>query len=378
MTDPHQQRARGPGGHAPAGGPLAPRSIRDVLAADIEPQPVSWLLDTPPIPRRGITIITGFRGTTKTTWAAWFAAEATRQGHEVFFSSQEDDVRSFVRPRVEAAGANLDRLRFLDEEEAPLRFPADIDRFASYVAERKTALVILDPLSAFVPSFMNPVAVRDALTPLASISRYYDCAIVFVHHFRKSGGKTPWEAMGGAGALGDIARAIYVYGGKPIPDGLSLLFGMGEMFKPTEAEEGVDQKNVRVLAPLKLSAAELPTGLLYDFQTVDVGLPEPVPRLALLGETEVNGETLYAGWRHFAKKDEEAESALDEALSFVLEFLQDGAQTVNALHAAADELRIAARTLKRARAQIKVIAYQEKGQWWVKLPPTPDTLPEGW
>jgi len=375
MSEPSSQSARGPSSH---GGPLASWQIRDVVASEIDNEPTLWLFDSPPIPRRGITIVVGYRGQSKTTWAAWLAAEATKQGHEVFFANQEDHLREFIRPRVDAAGADLARVRFPNEDAPHLRFPQDVDKLAHYVQARKTALVILDPLEAFVPLFANPVTARDALTPLAHLSRFYDCAIVFVHHFRKSGGKTPWEAMGGAGALGNVARAVYVYGGKPQPDGLHLLFGAGEMFKPTEAEEGVDQKNVRVLAPLKLSAAELPGGLLYDFQTTDVGLPEPVPKLDLLGETTVDGETLYAGWRHFAKKDEEAESALDEALNFVLQFLQDGPQTVNALHTAADELRIAARTLKRARAKIKVIAYQEKGQWWVKLPPTPDTLPEGW
>jgi len=358
--------------------PFATRHIRDVLAADVESKSPTWLLDAPMIPRRGISIVCGYRGSSKTTWAAWLAAEVTRQGHEVLFASQEDTADEFIKPRLEAAGADLARIRFPREDDPHLRFPADVVRLAHYIEGRKTALVVLDPLEAFVPGFANPQTARDALTPLAYLSRHYHCAIVFVHHFRKSGGKTAVEAMGGAGALSNVARAIYIYGGKPIPDGLSLLLGAGQMFKPTEAEEGVEQKNVRMLAPLKMSAAELPPALLFDFATVDIGLAEPVPKLSYLGDTEVDGETLFAGWRYFAKRDEEAESVLDEALNFVLEFLQDGPQTVNALHAAADELRITAITLKRARAKIKVIAYRDKEQWWVKLPPTPDTLPEGW
>jgi hypothetical protein len=176
--------------------------IQDIRAAEVDPEPVEWLLEQPKIPRRGISILVGFRGATKTTASCWLASQATSQGHEVFFASQEDDIPSFVRPRMEAAGADLARVRFQDEDDPPLRFPADTARLARYINERDTALVLLDPLSAFIPSFTSPTAARDALSPLVRISRQHNCAIMFVHHFRKSAGG---YARQPAGSLTSVA-----------------------------------------------------------------------------------------------------------------------------------------------------------------------------
>src|SRR5207248_3598574 len=107
--------------------------------------------------------------------------------------------------------------------------------------------------------------VQDALAPLGTISHQLDCAIVFVHHFRKSGGKTVAEATGGAGALGDIARAVYVFGRIPKPDPLARLLGsnpewlieLEDLYAAHEAED------LRVLACEKLSVAQEPESLLF-------------------------------------------------------------------------------------------------------------------
>ena len=352
--------------------------IRDILAADVDPEPVEWLLDEPRIPRRGISIVVGFRGATKTTVACWLAAQATARGLDVFFASQEDDIASFVRPRMEAAGADLDRVRFPDEDDPPLRFPADAERLARYVNERSTALVLLDPLSAFVPTFTNPAAVRDALSPLGRISRQHDCAITFVHHFRKSGGKTAFDAMGGAGALTDVARAVYVYGKRPDRDPIAeLLFGTPDWYAAKDEDDGDDDPDaVRVLAPLKLSAAELPPSLIFRLELVNIpALADEVPRMTLFGETSLSGEALFAG--QLAKADGDADSMIEQAVTFLLHYLVDGAQPVQGLNGAAKEAGITARTLERARARLKTVTFQEDSRWWVKLPEL-DAPPEEW
>jgi hypothetical protein len=86
------------------------RDINDISAVEVESEEVRWLLREPMIPLRGITIINGNRGTSKTTLACWLAAQVTAQGQNVFFASQEDDIPEFIQPRIEAAGANKDRL----------------------------------------------------------------------------------------------------------------------------------------------------------------------------------------------------------------------------------------------------------------------------
>jgi hypothetical protein len=136
--------------------------IRDIRAHDIEPEEAKFLTDEPLIPVRGITIFAGFRGVAKTTLATWLTAKVSNtKGGEVFFASKEDDLASSIRPRIEAAGANLKRVRFPEEYEPPLKFP-------------QTSMS----------------AVRKALTP--------------VRHFGQSGGKDAFEAVPDATMPDDV------------------------------------------------------------------------------------------------------------------------------------------------------------------------------
>jgi len=351
------------------------RDINDISAVEVDSEEVRWLLREPMIPLRGITIITGNRGTSKTTMACWLVARVTAQGRNVFFASQEDDIPEFIQPRMEAVGVSKDRLWYPDEGDRLLKFPADIQRLARYVNERNISLVILDPLEAFIPGFTSPDRVREALTPLGNLSRQHDCAIVFVHHLRKSGGKTVIEAMGGSGALSNIARALYLYGSEPEQDKLSKLI-LGEGETDVEIEDDTVEK-ATVLANFKLSAGATPPSLAFKFSLGSSPNVESVPRVTLEGESRWNQEAVFAEAVSGAK-DEEAAVMIEQAVNFLLHYLADGAQTTKALNAAAKDAGISTRTLERARAKVKTLAFQDEAQWWVRLPDLPDTLPEEW
>jgi hypothetical protein len=348
--------------------------INDISAVEVESEEVRWLLREPMIPLRGITIIAGNRGTSKTTLACWLAAQVTAQGQNVFLASQEDDIPEFIQPRIEAAEANKDRLWYPDEQDRLLTFPADVPRLARYVNQRDISLVLLDPLEAFVPGAMSADQVRAALTPLGNLSRQHDCAIVFVHHLRKSGGKTVFEAMGGSGALSNIARALYLYGGEPEQDKVSKLRGEDEPDVELE-DDGVEKATV--LANFKLSAGGTPPSLAFKFHLGQSHNVESVPRVSLEGESRWSAQAVFETAISGAK-DEESELMIEQAITFLLHFLAEGAQTTRSLNAAAKEAGVMLRTLERARAKVKAKPFQDGGQWWVKLPDLPDTLPEEW
>jgi hypothetical protein len=72
-----------------------------------------------------------------------------------------------VRPRLEAADANLD-LVDIHSDERPIMLPGDIKRLERSIREHKAKLVVLDPIAGHLtPSIHQDQEVRKALTPPA-------------------------------------------------------------------------------------------------------------------------------------------------------------------------------------------------------------------
>lgn len=76
-------------------------------AEDVRKQPVTWAVPGY-FPRRIVSLIAGPRDAGKTLYAVWLAAEAS-QGKaggvplRVWLNSQEDDLATVLRPRIDAA-----------------------------------------------------------------------------------------------------------------------------------------------------------------------------------------------------------------------------------------------------------------------------------
>jgi AAA domain len=78
-----------------------------VRAADVTPQTVEWLWH-PYIPLGKISMVAGQMGQAKSLLTAWLAADTAPHG--AIMLSAEDDVADTIRPRLEAQGADLNRL----------------------------------------------------------------------------------------------------------------------------------------------------------------------------------------------------------------------------------------------------------------------------
>ena len=89
------------------------RKITLVPASSIAAERVEWLMDCW-IPRRSLTLLAGREGLGKSTIACDIAAQATRGELDnatpmnVIYLQTEDSRAMTVRPRLEAAGADLD------------------------------------------------------------------------------------------------------------------------------------------------------------------------------------------------------------------------------------------------------------------------------
>ncbi len=99
-------------------------SVTTRRLSDIEAKPVSWLWPGR-IARGKLTIIAGNPGLGKSQITASIAAVVTQGGRwpldrspctagDVLFLSAEDDPADTLRPRLEAAGANLHRVHVVD------------------------------------------------------------------------------------------------------------------------------------------------------------------------------------------------------------------------------------------------------------------------
>jgi putative DNA primase/helicase len=203
-------------------------------ASEIEAERIEWLWRGR-IARGNVTIIAGEPGLGKSQIAAKLAATVTKGRkwpHEegsaplgnVLMLSAEDAVAETVRPRLQAAGANLKRVYIIknvqDETsgERPFDLVGDLNRLDDQIAEiEDVRLVVIDPLSACLnvsngQSF-NPNDVGDVRrlsNELDALAKKHDLAIVLICHLTKSSGGPPLSRIAGSSALGAAARAAFL------------------------------------------------------------------------------------------------------------------------------------------------------------------------
>ena len=157
-----------------------------------------------------------------TTGGTWPVDRAPCERGSVIILSAEDDAEDTIRPRLEAAGADLDRVYILEAirepnkdgtlTTRPFNLTADIDRL-SELAEKlgDVALIVIDPITAYlggVDSHKN-AEVRAVLATLAAMAAESGAAIVCVSHLNKAGGTEALLRV--MGSLGFVAAARGAY-----------------------------------------------------------------------------------------------------------------------------------------------------------------------
>ena len=165
------------------------------------------------IPIGALTVIDGFPGTGKSTvtcdLAARVSAGQPMPGQDksievasVLILSAEDDAARTIRPRLRAAGADLDRIHAVGRDEV-CAIPNQIDRLAAMVRDTQPKLLILDPITSYLSTNANAdQPVRKALQPLAELAREAEVAVLLIRHLNKTGGVNP--LLRGAGSIGII------------------------------------------------------------------------------------------------------------------------------------------------------------------------------
>ena len=191
---------------------------------------VTWLW-TNRIPKGKLTIIEGDPGVGKSFLSQAIAAAITRgvglPGEErtdpatVILMSAEDGLSDTIRPRLEDMGADLDRvvaLRGLTDENGQERALtlADLDVIEAAIGEYQPALVVVDPMIAYVAGKDSNKAheVRSLLAPLGALAEKHQTAIIAIRHLNKGATKAAYRGQGSIDFLA-ACRSAFVVGEDP-------------------------------------------------------------------------------------------------------------------------------------------------------------------
>jgi hypothetical protein len=347
-TTEKEAPARQPGAEAgPEMGGAAPEPA-GVLACDVQPERVSWLWPGR-LAAGKPTMLDGDPGLGKSTAALDIGARITTgaplsgclRGAEprgVVLLSAEDGAADTIVPRLEAAGADLGRVFILQGIAAadgaidPVTLPAALAAVELAIIEHDAALLIVDPLMAYLGADTNAHRdqdVRRALAPLAALLERTGCAGLLIRHLNKA--QAAAALYRGGGSIGIIGAAR---------------FGLLVAKDP-------DDDGARILAPTKCNIGPEPPALRFRLD----GVPgADVARVTWdAAPVAINAATLLAA----TGDGEEERSALQEAIDWLTDYLSLGARPASDIfkHARRDGHKDA--TLKRAKLRRGVQSQRE-------------------
>jgi hypothetical protein len=246
----------------------------------------------------------------------------------------EDGEEDTIRPRLQALGADLERVfvpnRARDALGQPLRFPAHVDLLDEALMRTRAKLVVIDPIMAFLsPSILgsSDQSVRLALFPLAQLAEKYACVILLIRHLNKRwGGRSIYRGGGSIGFLG-ACRSGWLIGRDPL---------LAERC---------------VLAQMKNNLAPAQPSLAYVVTPDESGLPT----LSWIGPTEWSADQLLGNGASAG-----AATEFGRACEFLNNFLADGPHTSREVWAAALEQDLSERTIERAKRELAIRSVQRR------------------
>lgn len=197
--------------------------------ADVQPERVSWLWPGR-IPMGKLVTLDGDPGLGKSTLALAFAATISTGGawsdgshceHRgaVLLMSAEDGLADTVRPRLDAAGADVSKVHaiegvpIVDEDGTrTLRPPTlgDVAALGQAIVRTGARLLVIDVVMAYLPDGTDSHKdqdIRRVLSRLASLADRTGCTVLLLRHLNKASGRDPLYRGGGSIGIVGAARA---------------------------------------------------------------------------------------------------------------------------------------------------------------------------
>jgi len=304
-----------------------PPVVKMIRMSEVRPETVEWLW-YPYIPFGKLTILQGNPGEGKTYFAMELAAACTTGKAlpdmepvgplNVIYQTAEDGLGDTIRPRLQAAGADLDRVLVIDDTEDPLTLSDE--RIEKAIVENHARLMVIDPLQAFVGASvdMNRAnEVRPVFRALGDIAQRTGCAILLIGHLNKAAGVQ--STYRGLGSI-DITAVVR-----------SLLF-IGKV---------KGNEDLRVLTHEKSSLA--PAGISLSFSISDD------KGFIWEGPYDITSDELLSG----KETSEENQTKTEKAEKLILKMLEDGKKVyVSEIEDVAKVQAISPRTVRLAKAKL--------------------------
>lgn len=318
--------------HCPAG-----NTCLDMVPMDkVEEKAVDWLvLDY--IPKGQITILAGDGGSAKTSsWCNIAASISSGKpcfliedliplGFEedtpkrVLFFSAEDSFEHVLKARLRLNGAKLENIFSIDiadERFENIRFNNPF--LEQLIAKYRPALVIFDPIQAFIPpevKMSERNAMRNCLRSLIGYGEKYGCTFLIIVHTNKQSGIWGRKRIADSADIWDIARSVLLAG---------------------ETKE----KGIRYISHEKCNYGMTGETVLFSIED---------------GRIKFKGYTSKKDKDFVMEADYKARNApqREEAKEFILDFLKDGDKKVSELNEMARVIGYKDRTLERAKADLK-------------------------
>lgn len=338
-----------------------------VCMADVKPQPLHWLWPGR-FPLGKTSLIAGNPGLGKSLMTLDIAARVSRglpwpdapgtptEPGSIVLLSAEDDIADTIRPRLDAAGADVKRIvaiqgvMYSDDDTAGILrergFSLQYDLPALQDAITQTdnvRMVIIDPITAYLggTNSHKNAEVRGLLAPLAQLAAKHKVAIIAVTHLNKNAaGSAMYRAMGSL-AFAAAARAYWAI---------------------IEDKENPDR---RLFLPVKCNLSAGGDGLAYGVLPFHDN-PD-IPVIAWEADPVSIGadEAMAAG-----AERSESHSALEEASDWLRGVLSAGPMKAKEIKKQANADGIASRTLDRAKASLGIKAKRDGygGPWVWTLP----------
>ncbi|MHC4563394.1 MAG: AAA family ATPase [Planctomycetota bacterium] len=337
-----------------------------VRLSKVESQPLRWLWPGR-IPLAKLMILSGDPALGKSTLTLDVAARVSRgdawpddagepdEPGGVVLLSAEDDVADTIKPRLDAAGGDAERIVVLTGmrdvgPDAGLRervfsLRHDLPGLEKAVDScRNPRLVIVDPVTAYLDgadSHKN-ADIRGLLAPLVELAARKDVAILVVSHLNKSaGGSAMYRTIGSVGFVATVRAGWLVVNDKEEP--LRRLF-----------------------LPLKTNLAAEMTGLAYRIEP-----SQHNPDIGVIswerGTVTVSADEALA----VTHGDGSDSSELGSATEWLRTELVNGPMLVNEINVDAKANGIAPRTLRRAKDALGIKPRKDGsgGRWSWALPP---------
>lgn len=345
--------------------------MRTETASKIRDIPIEWLWPGR-IPIGRVTVMEGDPGCGKsgltmciaagiTTGNSWPDGQKPEVGC-VIVANVEDPAASVIKPRLAAAGANLDFVEVIDLDSPnadPLVIPSNVPtlgRMAEVFNAREgyppVRLIIIDPLDAFASEQIDlnrSQHARKALRSLELVASQWQLAVVVIRHLSKSRGRTAnYRGLGSISIIGTARSAI------------------------TVAKDPSDPGR-SVLASVKGNWAKAPPPWSFSIQPATYTAPETGEVIATStlrweGPAHVTADELVGEDQTFLKAGE-----LEAAVEFVRAELAQGPRLNKELRSSATNVGLSSEALWKAGRIVGVMRRRdENGDWSWELRGTED------